>query len=232
MRRALAVHRLGRIPYEEAMALQQQVAEARHEELLGDTLLVLEHPRTVTLGRGASADDLLLPRELMQEAGIAVVDVGRGGGVTYHGPGQVVGYPIIDLKPDRMDVRKYVRSLEDTMIQTCRHYGIDAGTSAEGTAKYIGAWVEPHGHSPRKIGAVGVRLSRWITMHGFALNVDPLMADFTRIVPCGIRDRGVTSLALELEEAPSFDEVMGVAIASFAELHGYDVSEFDGPPEL
>ena len=193
MNRHLDIWRVGRIAYGDAHALQRQLVEARQAGTIGDTLLMLEHPPTVTLGRGAKAENLLLTEADLQEAGIDLHEVGRGGDVTYHGPGQLVAYPIIDLAPDRMDVRKYVASLEETMIRVCADYGV----SATRLDKFNGTWIDPEGLRPRKIGAVGVRISRWVTMHGFALNVTPNMAHFQVIVPCGIQGKGVTSLELE-----------------------------------
>ena len=203
MGRDLAVHRVGRIGYDDALALQQRLVAARTAGTIGDTLLLLEHPPTVTLGRGAKEAHLLLSRDELAEQGLSVHDVGRGGDVTYHGPGQLVGYPILDLGPDRRDVRKYVQSLEETMIRMAADYGL----KAERLDGFNGTWIEPHGFRPRKIGAVGVRISRWVTMHGFAFNVDPNMGHFGLIVPCGIEGKGVASLAGEIDRAPDWQAV-------------------------
>lgn len=228
MSRHLDIWRVGRIGYGEAHALQRQLVEARQNQEIGDTLLLLEHPPTVTLGRGAKTENLLLTEADFAEAGIEVHEVGRGGDVTYHGPGQLVAYPIIDLNPDRMDVRKYVASLEETMIRVCADYGVDA-TRLD---KFNGTWVEPQGLRPRKIGAVGVRISRWVTMHGFALNVAPNMGHFQVIVPCGIQGKGVTSLELECDETPDLSEVTQRAGEHFAKVHEAESSWHDGRPVL
>ncbi len=232
--RQLQIWRAGRIAYDDALALQKSLIAARTAAMIPDTLLLLEHPPTITLGRGAKEENLLLSPDALAEAGVAVHDIGRGGDVTYHGPGQLVGYPIIDLKPDRMDVRKYVASLEETMIRCCADYGLEA----ERLEKFNGTWIEPHGFRPRKIGAVGVRISRWVTMHGFALNVAPQMSHFGMIVPCGIVGKGVTSLALEVDPeaddvaaAPTFEAVQQSAGDHFAQIHEYaSVSWHDGRP--
>jgi lipoyl(octanoyl) transferase len=209
--RQLEAHRLGRIGYAAAHALQERLAEARKVGSIGDTLLLLEHPKVITLGRAAKAHNVLLSPEALAAAGYELFETGRGGDVTYHGPGQLVAYPIVDLKPDRMDVRRYVSDLEQTMLDVCAHYGL-VGQRVD---KLNGAWV-----GERKIGAVGVRISRWVTMHGFALNVNTELASFAAIVPCGIVDRGVTSLATELGRALPLDEVAEVAATCFARLFG------------
>ena len=187
----IAVRRLGRIEYDAALALQQELVEDRRAGRIGDTLLLLEHPPVITLGvrtRGrpsnvlASLDDLLA-------AGVRVVETGRGGDVTYHGPGQLVGYPIFDLRPDRCDVHQYVRDLEEALILAVRRFGVSAGR----VTGLTGVWVGPAGRED-KLAAIGVRISRWITSHGFALNVTTDLNNFGLIVPCGITDHGVTSL--------------------------------------
>lgn len=228
MSRHLDIWRVGRIAYGEALALQRQVVEARQNKTIGDTLLLLEHPPTVTLGRGAKPENVLLTEADFAEAGIELHEVGRGGDATYHGPGQVVAYPIVDLNPDRMDVRKYVASLEETMIRVCADYGVTASR----LDKFNGTWIEPEGLRPRKIGAVGVRISRWVTMHGFALNVAPNMAHFQVIVPCGIQGKGVTSLGLECDETPDFNDVMQRAGEHFAKVHETESTWHDGRPAL
>src|SRR3954469_23778459 len=178
--------------------MQKLLVESRAEGLVPDTLLLLEHPRVITLGRGAKADNILWPRDTLRERGFELFETDRGGDVTYHGPGQIVGYPILDLKPDRKDVRKYVGSLEELMIRVAGGYGINA----ERVAGRTGIWT-PSG----KLGAIGVHLSRWITTHGFAFNVRTNLNDFGAIVPCGIADAGVTSLEMLLGRAPPVAEV-------------------------
>ena len=181
--------RLGIVNYAEAHRLQKELQAKRIAGEIEDTVLVLEHPPVLTLGRSAKEQHVLAPRHVLEARGIAVHEVGRGGDVTYHGPGQLVAYPIIDLKPGRKDVRKYVWSLEETMIRTCADFGLRA-TRIEGLN---GAWI-----GDRKVGAVGVRISRWVTMHGLALNVNSDLTHFDMIVPCGIPDKTVTSLSAEL----------------------------------
>jgi lipoyl(octanoyl) transferase len=172
-----------------------------------DHLLLLEHHPVFTLGRNARAENLLLPAEALRERGFEVFDTGRGGDVTYHGPGQVVGYPILDLSPDRRDVHRYVRDLEEVMIRTSADYGIEAGR-IEGLT---GAWV-----GGEKIGAIGVRIARWVTSHGFAFNVATDLEAFDLIVPCGIRGRGVTSLERLLGRAVPLEEAMDRLAEHFA----------------
>jgi lipoyl(octanoyl) transferase len=166
---------------------------------IADTLLLLEHDPVFTLGRNARKENVLFPEDALRARGFDVFETGRGGDVTYHGPGQVVGYPILDLAPDRCDVHRYVRDLEEVMIRVCADYGI-AGERVPGLT---GAWVGRH-----KVGAIGIRIARWVTSHGFAFNVSNDLAPFDLIVPCGIRDRGVTSLTQLLSTPPSMDEVM------------------------
>ena len=209
MTRSLRVRRLGLVGYADGLALQRALVEERRAERIGDTLLLLEHPPVITLGvkgDGGRANILATDARLV-ELGIAVSETGRGGDVTYHGPGQIVGYPIIDLRPDRCDVHRYVRDLEEVMIRTCADYGLSAGRIKGLT----GAWL-----AADKIGAIGVRISRWITSHGFAFNVATDIDFFNLIVPCGIADRGVTSLAAQLGRAPQMAEVEDRIIEEFA----------------
>ena len=160
-----------------------------------------------TLGRNARHENVLLPADLLRERGYQVFESGRGGDVTFHGPGQLVGYPILQLGPERQDVHRYVRDLEQVMIQTCADFGIAAGRIAGLTGTWVGQ---------QKIGAIGVRLSRWVTSHGFAFNVSTDLSAFELIVPCGIRDRGVTSLALLLGRSVPMTEVMDRLLGHFA----------------
>jgi lipoyl(octanoyl) transferase len=221
MRRTVHVHRLGRIDYAEAHALQEKLQRARIRGAIPDTWLLLEHPPVVTLGRGAKAANILLPRELLEARGFTVHETGRGGDVTYHGPGQVVGYPILDLGPDRRDVRRYVSDLEELMIRVAGDNGLEASR----VAGMNGTWV-----GPRKIGAVGVRISRWVTMHGFALNVSTDLSHFDVIVPCGIRDRGVTSLEAELGREVPMDEVLARLEQHFGDIFDADLVQVERAP--
>jgi lipoyl(octanoyl) transferase len=203
--RSLQLHRLGRVEYEDGLSLMRLAAEAVRAGLPPDTdhLFLLEHPPVLTFGRSADRAHLVAAPEWLEAQGFELHETDRGGDVTYHGPGQVVGYPVLDLS-ERPDVRRYVAALEEAMIRTCADHGITAGRHEE----HRGAWV-----GTRKIGAVGVHLARWITSHGFAFNLAPDMAHFQVIVPCGISDPrlGVTSLAVELaargKAAPPIEEV-------------------------
>lgn len=193
--RTLLVHRLGRVEYDDGLALMRLAGAAvRAGAPAGtDHLFLVEHPPVLTLGRSARRTNVVAAPEWLARQGFEVHETDRGGDVTYHGPGQVVGYPVVDLA-DRPDVRRYVGALEEAMIRTCADYGIEAGRHPE----HRGAWV-----GPRKLGAVGVHFSRWITSHGFAFNLAPDLRHFRAIVPCGISEPGlgVTSLAAELERA-------------------------------
>lgn len=176
---------LGNIPYGEAHRLQERLVELRKRDEIPDKLLLLEHPHVITLGRAAETANVLADARIREELGVELFETGRGGDVTYHGPGQLVGYPIIHLAPDRCDVRRYVRDLEEVMIRVAAEYGIRAGRIDGLTGIWVG---------DEKLGAIGVRISRWVTMHGFAFNVNTDLDYFQLIVPCGIRDHGVTSL--------------------------------------
>lgn len=185
--RTLTVRVLGRVEYPAAVELQRELVEARRAGDVGDTLLLLEHPPVITLGvsaRGRRSNIVASAGELAR-AGVVVHETGRGGDVTYHGPGQLVGYPIFNLNPHRRDVHKYVRDIEQALIDAVAAFGITAGRLPGLT----GIWVDQH-----KLAAIGVRISRWITSHGFALNVATNLSHFDLIVPCGIQDRGVTSM--------------------------------------
>ncbi|MFI5309323.1 MAG: lipoyl(octanoyl) transferase LipB [Polyangiales bacterium] len=207
--RPLAVRRLGRIGYARALALQESLLEARARGEVEDSLLLLEHDPVITLGRGAKPEHVLASRELLAAQGVELFETGRGGDVTYHGPGQLVGYPIIDLSPDRRDVRKYVAGLEEVMIRVAAGLGLTA-TRISGLN---GAWIED-----RKLGAVGVRIRRWVTMHGFALNVSTALDAFDLIVPCGIPDKRVTSLERELGRAPTMADVELAVVRAFCQV--------------
>lgn len=246
MSRSVLAHWLGRIGYEEAHALQQELVDARIAGRIGDTLLLLEHDAVITLGRGAKTENVL------DREHVPVIETGRGGDVTFHGPGQLVAYPIFDLKPDRQDVRKYVRDLAEVMIRLARERGVEAGV-VPGDAKLVGVWVDeadptrfeedafeaasigvPNGVRLAKLGAIGVRLSRWVTMHGFAFNVSTDLSGFGMIVPCGIRAHGVTSL-VALGKVPAGSRVEDFARASvrhFGDVFGADVTLREGRPSI
>jgi len=209
--RPLEVRRLGRVPYADALALQRSLVDDRRAGRVPDTLLLVEHPHVLTLGvRGDGGRSHILATDATLNArGIEVHETGRGGDITYHGPGQIVGYPIIDLNPDRRDVHRYVRDLETVLIRTAADYGIAAGR-VEGLT---GVWV-----GNEKLAAIGVRIARWITSHGFALNVTTDLDHFSLIVPCGIADRGVTSLTRLLGRPVEADDVEFRIIEHFAKV--------------
>jgi lipoyl(octanoyl) transferase len=201
------VRRLGEVPYEEAWALQNRVANDRRAGLVPDTLMLLEHPHTYTIGRSGTRDHVFLTEAEMAARGITCVDVDRGGDVTYHGPGQLVGYPILDLGP-KPDVGLYLRNLEGCLIDVLIDFGIASGR----LSGYTGVWI-----GDRKIAAIGIKVSQGVTTHGFALNVSTDLSLFTHILACGIPDKGVTSMALELGAAPPIAAVGEAVIARFSE---------------
>ena len=209
--RTIEVRRLGRIPYADALALQRSLVEDRRAGRVDDLLLLLEHPHVLTLGvRGdGGRSHILATADALDSRGIEVHETGRGGDITYHGPGQIVGYPIINLQPDRCDVHRYVRDLEEVLIRTASDYGVEA-RRVEGLT---GVWV-----GREKLAAIGVRISRWVTSHGFALNVSPDLEYFNLIVPCGIADRSVTSLARLLGRPINRIEVEDRIAAHFGEV--------------
>ncbi len=210
--RSIHVRRLGRVGYDAALELQQTLVEERRRGHVGDTLLLLEHPPVITLGvktRGRPTH-IVASGERLAEEGVAVHETGRGGDVTYHGPGQLVGYPIFDLRPDRCDVHRYVRDLEEALILALRDIGIE-GRRVPGLT---GVWAGPEGRE-EKVAAIGVRISRWITSHGFALNVSTNLAHFGLIVPCGIADRGVTSIERLLGRDVAMATVEDAVVAEF-----------------
>ncbi len=191
---------LGRVTYPEALVLQQQLVELRYHQSIGNTLLLLEHPPVLTLGRNSQRGNILASDELLARRGAEVHEINRGGDVTYHGPGQLVGYPIVDLRSfsPRLGAVEYVRKLEEILIRACASYGI----VTQRISKRTGVWTLPGGSIPeKKIAAIGVHISRGITSHGFALNVTTDLRDFNLIVPCGIADRTVTSLEDEIDTA-------------------------------
>jgi len=217
----LHVRRLGCVEYQDGLAMQKLLVEARAQGLVPDTLLLLEHPPVITLGRGGKVENVLWSPQMLAARGFELFETDRGGDVTYHGPGQIVGYPVVDLKPDRKDVRKYVASVEELMIRVAAEYGI----AAHRVAGRIGVWT-PAG----KLGAVGVHISRWITSHGFAFNVRTDLTDFSAIVPCGIDDASVASLQSLLADAPPVHEVEDVIALKAGEVWESETSEL--LPEL
>jgi len=203
------------VEYGAGLELQATLVEERRSGALGDTLLLLEHPPVITLGvktRGKQVNIVASPEKLAAE-GVSVFETGRGGDITYHGPGQLVGYPIFDLRPDRCDVHRYVRDIEEVLIIALRELGIESGRLDGRT----GVWVGPAGRE-EKIAAIGVRISRWITSHGFALNVGTNLEHFQLIVPCGIADRGVTSIDRVLGRAVPMNGVEDAVVRAFGRV--------------
>ena len=215
--RTLEVRRLGTVGYEDGLELQRSLVEDRKADRVGDLLLLLQHPPVVTLGvRGdGGRANIVATDERLRELGVDVQETGRGGDVTYHGPGQIVGYPILDLKPDRCDVHRYVRDIEEVMIRVCAGYGLVAGRIKGLTGTWVG---------PDKIGAIGVRISRWITSHGFAFNVNTNLDHFKLIVPCGISEGGVTSLEHATGQPVSFADVEDAVVTHFCAVLERDLA--------
>ena len=213
------------IDYQEAWDLQKDILNLRVDEKVNDVLFLLEHPHTYTLGKVADKKNLISSENYLHENKISVFDIDRGGDITYHGPGQIVGYPILDLENFFTDIHKYLRYLEETVILTCRNYGIDAGRINGLT----GVWLDYEKQiRPRKICAIGVRSSHWVTMHGFAFNIETDLTYFNNIIPCGISDKAVTSLSTELGRKVDVREVQSLLKENFVTLfEGSSIEEFD-----
>lgn len=209
--RRLNVQRLGLVPYAEALDLQKQLVEQRRANEIPDQLLLLQHPPVITLGVKSRNDrsHVIETPEGLVARGIEIVETGRGGDVTYHGPGQLVGYPIIDLNPDRRDVHQYVRDLEEVLIRAVAAFGVLAGRSPGLTGVWVG---------DGKLAAIGVRIARWITSHGFALNVGTNLEHFGLIIPCGITDKGVTSIEKVAGRPVAMREVETAVCRAFADV--------------
>jgi lipoyl(octanoyl) transferase len=203
--------RAGLVPYDGAVELQEQVRRERRAGRVPDTLLLLEHPPVITLGRGADTGNLLMERDALEARGIQVRETARGGDVTYHGPGQLVGYPIFDLNDRGRDVHRYLRDVEEALIAALRRFGIEGRR----VPKLTGVWV-----GDEKVAAIGIGVRQWVTWHGFALNVSADLDAFKLIVPCGIRDRGVTSLERLVGRPVTVAEASAAVIAGFAEVFG------------
>lgn len=216
--RPLAVRWLGTVPYSEGVLLQEDLVRARQQERAPDTLLLLEHPPVVTLGRGADPSHLKLPEDELRRQGVEIFEAGRGGDVTFHGPGHLVGYPILLLPPPLRDLHGMLRRVEEALIAVAADFGIEARREAGLT----GVWVEN-----AKLAAIGMRVSRWVTSHGFALNVADDLKGFDLIVPCGIRDRGVTSLSRLLGRQVSLQEVIPSVASHFGRAFGLQAAEVE-----
>ena len=209
--RTIEVRRLGMISYSEGLEIQKGLVEQRKAGQIPDQLLLLEHPPVITLGVKAKNDrsHIVASPDVLVAERVEVFETGRGGDVTYHGPGQLVGYPIIDLNPDRRDVHRYVRDLEEVTILMAKSFGVNAGRIPGLT----GAWV-----GDAKLAAIGVRIARWVTSHGFAFNVNTKLSHFDLIVPCGITDKGVTSLHQLIGSQIAMAEVQNSAVEAFQQV--------------
>jgi lipoyl(octanoyl) transferase len=218
---------LGRVPYAEALQIQQQVVAARKQNTIADTLLLLEHPPVLTLGRNSNRSNILASDDLLRQRGVELHEINRGGDVTYHGPGQLVGYPIVDLRGDlpgkkgpHLGPVDFVRLLEEVLIRTCGNFGV----LAQRISKRTGVWTIAGGSiQEKKVAAIGVHVSQGVTSHGFALNVTTDLRDFQWIVPCGISDREVTSLELEVDpdRNPDLQPTMEAALNATARNFGH-----------
>ncbi|MBZ4409507.1 lipoyl(octanoyl) transferase LipB [Myxococcus sp. XM-1-1-1] len=223
----ITVYRLGRVEYEDGLELMRLFGDARREGLCSDALLLLEHPPVLTLGRGAKRENITASDASLSAEGVQVFETNRGGDVTYHGPGQIVGYPIFLLPESRRDVRRYVRDVERSIMQVLSEWGITAGP----IPKWPGVWIGEEGApDARKIAAIGVHISRWLTTHGFALNVNTKMEHFRFIVPCGIREAGVTSMQRERGNAIPVPDVEEALARSFCAV--FDSERVDAPPPM
>ena len=221
---------LGRLPFGQSLEIQRRVIEARKQGRIGDTLLLLEHPPVLTLGRNATRANILASGEYLAHRGVEIHEINRGGDVTYHGPGQLIGYPIIDLRGDLPGKRgphlgpvDFVRLLEEVLIRTCGDFGV----LTQRICKRTGVWTIAGGSiAEKKIAAIGVHVSQGVTSHGFALNVSTDLRDFQWIVPCGIADRDVTSLDLEvqqdlaLDRQPTMENAANAAARNFGRIFG------------
>jgi lipoyl(octanoyl) transferase len=214
----LQVAKLGRVEYGEALELQENIMVLRQNGLIGDTLLLLEHPPVLTIGRRGTASNILVPIEQLKNSGVGIHEVSRGGDVTYHGPGQIVGYPIMDLNHFGKDIKDFVWKVEEVFIRLLdREYGIKADRDEK---KYTGVWV-----GDNKITAIGIAVRHWVTMHGFAFNVNTNLEHFKWIVPCGITDKGVTSAQNIQGHEVDFDRLCGVVAKTFCEV--FDLEEVE-----
>lgn len=211
--RTLTYCDLGFIEYKKAWDLQKNIFNLRNEGSVTDILFLLEHPNTYTLGKTADKQHLISNEDYLEKNKFSVFEIDRGGDITYHGPGQIVGYPIINLTDWKQDTHKYLRALEEVIINTCNELGI----TAERNQKYTGVWV-----NDKKIAAIGIKVSRWITMHGFAFNINTDLSFFGGIIPCGITDKEVTSLKNELGKEQDISLVKSLLVKNFKSVFDYD----------
>ncbi len=238
MARSFAGVWLGRQRYGEVHELMHRLFDARRAGSIGDTILFLEHEPVITLGRGTKPPHLLATSDELRAGGISVVTTGRGGDITLHAPGQLVAYPILDLSPERRDVRRYVKDLAEVMRRLVADHGVQTGLFEQ----YVGLWVDAANpsvwagpdvaKSPAKIGAIGVRISRWITMHGFALNLTTELAWYRLIVPCGITEYPVTSLAALTGTALTTEAAAKRALSLFCDVFSADSAGFEDRRQL
>ncbi len=206
----LEARRLGVVPYDQAVEMQAELVEQRRAGIIPDQLLLLEHPHVITLGGSSNVDHVVADEATRRRLGIQLADAGRGGDVTYHGPGQLIGYPILDLKPDRRDAHRYLRDLEEILIRALRSFDLEGRREVGLTGVWVGE---------QKIAAVGVRISsRWITSHGFALNVATDLSYFDTIVPCGLHDREVTSISECLGRPVAVSDVVDPILVATGEV--------------
>lgn len=210
-KKKIRVLHLGQVDYLQSLELQHQIMEKRYRGELSDTLLLLQHPHTFTLGRLGEISHLNVPPEKLDQMGIPLHRTGRGGDITYHGPGQLVGYPIVDLKGYKRDIGRYLRNLEEVLLRTLAVFGL-VGERQEGLT---GVWVRG-----KKIASIGIGVRRWITYHGFSLNIDPHLEYFDMIIPCGLKDRETTSMGKLLGKPPDFGESCGVVSKEFLDVFG------------
>jgi lipoyl(octanoyl) transferase len=216
----LLITDLGLIPYSDALVLQQRLAAARKAGALEDVLLLCEHPHVITLGRSAKRENLLVSEHVLRQKGVELHETNRGGDITYHGPGQIVGYPILNLGAIKRDVGWYVRTLEEAMIRASADFGLTAFRIPGKTGIWVNPVAEP-GASEEKLAAIGVHISRWVTSHGFAYNVSTDLRFFDLIIPCGIAERKATSLEKLLACNVALDEVKPRLSNHFAELFSF-----------
>ncbi len=216
--RTLTVFDLELVEYEDGLALQKAFELARKNQVITDTFLVLEHSPVITMGRGSTGEHIKATREELEQKGLRVFRADRGGDVTYHGPGQLVGYPIINLAAERRNVRRLISDLEEVLIRTASDFGVQAHR----IPGWAGIWLGQKEHYARKLAALGVRISKWVTSHGMALNVHTDLSCFNLIVPCGIGKAGVTSLECELGYAPPMSEVKASIIRNAGEIFGVE----------